>query len=458
MLRTATVVLALAAAGTGVAQIAQAAQAGRPHWRIVTLRVHGAPFSYAEPDIVVGPNRRTMVIDTASANTGAPPTYWVSRDGGRHWSIGTDFDQTGLATGDADALIGPDGYMYALNLGYSTNPKKAANPHVVVFRSRTGHKWSGPASFPTHGLDQPDRPWLVANPRHPANVDVVYSEGGGNIFMWRSFNHGAKFTGPIPVSGGHNSQLAVALSSRPLFDPARPGRVFMFYETLGAAKPPTPHGRVYEFPLTQIWLATSTNSGKSWKQRRVLDTSHLSGVLKKAIIGHALITSAIDQRGRLFVAFSARPPSTTKTTIYLMHSTTHGRTWSAPARVKAPTASNVMPALAVSSQGSAYLSWYGSTNKDFRSPHATWREMFARTADPLASKPRFEVSHISGPQPVHIGGIDTAGSLGSDTGANWSLRDFQAIAVGPCGAPHPVWADDNGVKETQTASPVSPCS
>jgi hypothetical protein len=337
--------------------------------------------------------------------------------------------------------------MYALDLGYNPNPQQAPNTRVLVFRSRTGRSWSGPAAFPTHGLDEPDRPWLVVNPRRPANVDVVYAQGGSSIYMWRSMDHGAKFTGPIPVTAGHP---AVALSSRPLFDPARAGRVFMLYETTGSAKIPPPHGRVYEIPLTQIWLATSTDAGRTWSNRRVLRNTN-------AIVGHSLVASAIDRHGDLYAAFSARRKGASRTAVYLIHSTTHGRTWSPPSAVNSPMASNVMPALAVTSHGTAYLSWYGSANSDFRNRHAAWREMFARARDPLAAHPRFDVSQVSGRRPVHVGGINAAGAFGSDTGANWGLRDFQGIAVGPCGAPRLVWADDNGVKATQTAAPVSAC-
>jgi hypothetical protein len=56
---------------------------------------------------------------------------------------------------------------------------------------------------------------------------------------------------------------------------------------------------------------------------------------------------------------------------------------------------------------------------------------------------------------VHVGGIDTAGAIGSDLGANWGLRDFQSIALDACGRPHLAWAKDNGGSATQTAFPDS---
>src|SRR5207302_3536447 len=105
----------------------------------------------------------------------------LSRTGGRQWPKGRDLDTTGASTGDADAAIGTDGFLYALNLGYNPNPPgQPANPTVLVFRSSQGRHWLGPASFPSpHGADQPDRPWLAVDPGRPARVEVFNSEVGG---------------------------------------------------------------------------------------------------------------------------------------------------------------------------------------------------------------------------------------------------------------------------------------
>jgi hypothetical protein len=453
------------AAGCVLGAVAHAApvEPRRQHWQVVNLPVAaGAPHSYAEPGIAVGPDGST-VINAATANTGAPPTFWISRDGGGAWAAGRDFDPTAASTGDADMAIGSDGYLYALNLGYNPAPPgQPTNPTVLVYRSRDGLTWSGPGSFPPpHGADQPDRPWLVVDPRHPASVDVVNSEGGGNVIAWRSLDHGAHFAGPYPVTQGANSQAALALGSRPLFDPTADGRLFMLYETatssggMTSASAGTP---LYEFPMTQLSLATSTDGGLSWSNRLVLDTAGLSGPHQGATLGHLLVASAIDAAGNLYATFSLRDSASPRTEIYLVHSADHGATWSSPVAVDAPTSSNVMPALAVSPGGAAYLSWYGSVAEDFRSPTAAWVEMFAEAPDPLVPHPAFVSGQVSGTAPVHVGGIDTAGAVGSDLGANWGLRDFQSIAVDVCGRPHPVWADDNGTPVTQTASPQSGCA
>jgi hypothetical protein len=137
----------------------------RGHWRVVNLPVpRGARSSYAEPGIAFGPHG-SVVASAATANTGAPPTFWTSRNSGGTWATGRDFDTTGASAGDADAAIGADGSRSTS--AYNANPPgQPTNPTVLVFSSRDGRTWSGPASFPApHGADQPDRPWLIVNPR-----------------------------------------------------------------------------------------------------------------------------------------------------------------------------------------------------------------------------------------------------------------------------------------------------
>lgn len=432
-----------------------------PRWQVVTLQspAAGTPSSFAEPGIAIGADG-TAIVNAATANTGAPPTIWLSHDGATTWDRGRDFDPAHLSTGDADAAIATDGYRYALNLGYNPNPPaQPTNPTVLVYRSRDGQQWAGPGHFPPpHGTDQPDRPWLLVDPQHPADVDMVNSEGGGNIVFWHSTDHGANFAGPVAVTSGANSQAALALSSRPLFDPTDSRRIDMLYETaspagLAATQTGSPP---FEFPMTQLWLAESRDAGLSWSNHLVLDTAALADPTLEGTLAHLLVASAVDPSGHLFAAFSLRPKDGTPTRIEVMHSVDRGVSWSPPTQVDTPTASNVMPALAASPNGHVYLSWYGSAAADFRDPAANWTEMFAESSDPLSTRPTFAVNQVSGEQPVHIGAINTAGAVGSDVGNNWGLRDFQSLAVDGCGLPHPVWADDNGAALTQTGLLLNP--
>lgn len=422
-------------------------------FRVVTLLPPpgGAPFSYAEPTLAI--NDRTILVVAATANVGVPPTFWISRNAGASWTAGANFDNTGSGTGDADVAIGTDGELYALNLGSNNPPGQPTNPTVFVFHSADGVAWSGPATFPLpHGLDQPDRPWLFTDPAHPERVNVVHNEGGGNVVLWRSTDHAASFQGPITVTGGANGQAALELSSRPLFDPTDAARIYVLYETANSelASGDSSGG---EFPITQVWLALSTDAGASWSNTLVLDSSSIGG----GTLAHLLVASTIDSAGRLFAAFSLRPSGSTETHLLLMHSIDHGITWSAPSQVDSVLASNVMPAIAAGAGGALFVSWYASSSPDFQDTNAVWREEFAQTMDALAARPTFTETNLSGPGPVHVGDMNMAGNPGFQAGKNWGLRDLQSIAVDGCGLPHPVWAVDFNGTSTQTAVPSAAC-
>jgi hypothetical protein len=415
---------------------------GRISWqRTVLPRAVGAHrASFGEPGIVDG-SLRELVVTAARANVGYP-TWWVSRDDGLDWSRGRDFDASGSMTGDADAAFGPGGRLYVLNLAFQNPPGQPTNPAVLVYS--TGHRrhWRGPATFPPpHGEDQPDRPWLAPDPYRPGRVLVTNSEGAGDVVAWRSTDHGRSFSGPTPVTGTDHAG-SIELTSRPLFDPSHHRRVFMLYEASAANEPPSPsQAPLRDFSLTQLWLAESNDAGANWTNRLVLDiTKTFGSKASGGSLGHVLPASAIDANGTLYAAFSLRKGNGTQTHVYLLHATDHGSRWSAPVRVDSgPRRSNVMPTLAVGAPGRVDLSWYGSRSADFTAAHARWVEMFAQSLDSLAAHPTFTSSRVS--RVTHVGSIDSSGNPGSSQ-YDWSLRDFQGLAIDICGMAHLAWTND----------------
>ena len=402
-----------------------------PGW-VVTALPAGA--SYSEPGIVAG-RGGTLVANACTANSGSQATWWRSRDDGRSWSRGFVAVSSSIGCGDSDTAIGSDGWEYSLVLGTG----------VDVYRSRDGRHWTGPATFPPpHGEDQPDRPWLVTVPQHPEDVYLFNSEIGGNIVEWVSHDHARSFAGPVPVTGGLNSQAALTLGSRPLVDPRRPSRMFEYYETatfagiassVGASGP-------RQFPLTQLWEAVSVDGGATWTSSLVLDVSTAFGV-SGGTLGHLLPATAVDRDGTRYVVLSIQLGSSTATHLYLLHAVGGG--WSRPVRVGETTPSNVMPAVAVARPGRVFVSWYASSARDFMSSSARWQEMVAVSRDVLAARPRFSIVRLSD-RPVHVGAVDSAGNVGNELGENWSLRDFQSITIDSRGRPHVTWADDAGAK------------
>lgn len=420
-----------AAAACGLVALAAvpagAVSHGGAGWRVTTLPV-GA--SYSEPGVAAGPHR-TLLANACTANAGGPATYWRSSNDGRSWSRAFTIGTSAIGCGDADTAIGSDGWSYALVLGTG----------VEVFRSHDGRAWSGPASFPPpHGEDQPDRPWLVTVPGHPNVVYLFNSEVGGNVVVWRSTDHAATFTGPTQVTGGLNSQAALAIGSRPLVDPAHPTHLRMFYEVAGlsAVASSVGSGGPTQFPFTQLWQASSSDSGRSWTNDLVVDVTSTFGQ-SSGSLGHLLPATAVDREGTAYVVLSVQLGGGADTHLYLLHSRRSGG-WTTPVRIDRAGASNVYPAVAVSRPGRLYVSWYGSDAASFTDTRARWHEYIASSANALASHPRFATTTL-GPV-AHVGAIEQAGAIGNDLGQNWSLRDFQSVTVDGCGRPHVMWAVD----------------
>jgi len=364
-------------------------------------------------------------------------------------------------TGDADAAIGADGYLYALNLGYANPPQQPINPTVEVFASPDGKVWHGPATFPPpHGADQPDRPWLLPDPEQPGWIYVFNSEGAGDVVVWRSTDHAATFSGPTLVTGLEQA-ASLELTSRPIFDPVRRGHLYMLYESItpddlaGSPSPPTGQPG-QEFPLTQLWLATSWDSGRIWTNRLAIDIVDAFGPSARGgSLAHVLPAFAIGRDGTLYAAFSMRLGTSTETHVYLIRSDDGGAQWSGPVKVDSGgLGSNVMPALVAGSAGRVDLSWYGSTSPDFTAADATWSEMFAQVVRASTGHPTIRQARVSGKRPVHTGGINAAGNIGSNL-YDWSLRDFQGIGIDACGMAHPTWADDVGGGSTVTATQMA---
>ncbi len=403
--------------------------------------------SFGEPGIAIASNG-TAIVNAARANDGYP-TWWLSRNGGRSWGAGRDVDASGAMTGDADSVIGADGYLYALNLGFQNPPAQPTNPTILVYASPDGGAtWDGPAGFPPpHGADQPDRPWLVADPYRPNQVFVANSEGAGDIVIWRSTDRARTFSGPTLMTGAEHAAM-LEFSSRPLFDPTDLDRMFMLYE----AGPGANAQPLHDFPLNQLWLAESDDAGVTWTNRLVLDLDTAFGsAAAGGSLGHVLPASAVDDAGTLYAAFSLRLGSGVETHLYLIHSPDRGVHWSAPVRIDSSgLGSNVMPSLAAGEPGRLAVSWYGSRSPDFTDPDSTWAELFGQSTNASSATASFRQSQVSGEAPIHVGSVDTMGNPGSSL-YDWGLRDFQSIAADACGMAHLAWTNDNGQGSTVTA-------
>jgi hypothetical protein len=287
---------------------------------------------------------------------------------------------------------------------------------------------------------------------------MLNSEVGGNVVAWRSTDHAKTFTGPVPVTSGANSEAGLMLGSRPLVDPRDDAELHMFYETVGAAglTQSTGASGPSQFPLSQLWEASSDDGGRTWSSTEVLDVATAFGV-DTGSIGHLLPATATDRNGTSYVVLSVRLGDSSATHLYLIHSPAGGG-WSRPVRIDRGVPSNVFPAIAVSAPGHLFISWYSSAAADFDASDARWFESFASTTSALSAHPHFRQIRLGDNTPVHVGGVDNAGNVGFNLGQDWGLRDFQSVVVDRCGHPHVTWARDYKDARTLTATTTPFCS
>jgi hypothetical protein len=414
------------------------------------------------------------------------PTVWITKNAGRSFSKATDvlakdtYCQSGYA-GDADAVVGADNTFYADNLCLGT----LGIVNNESFTNKTGK--SGGWSAPALAGGESDRQWYVLDPKHPKTLYVSFhSFGGPDINVFKSTDGGKTFSCPetgvpvtaatstvdCPVTATSKSTIPVNttyldtglgnVTTRPMIDPHHPDWIYVPYADTRAAHAASALPTRTDSDLTRFRMAVSRDGGKTWaantdptgqgsivdtesgKYFPVTNTSATDGT-NDSTLAHIFIGASIDKAGNLYILFSLRMGKQTPTHLYLMTSTTHGRTWSRPHRVDSNgLGSNVFPAIVAGSRGRVAMTWYGSKAKDFNDTTAQWSEMYAESVNALAKHPVFTQSRMSSANtPVHAADICQAGTLCAVTGGNRNLADYQSVTVSPCGFAVAVYTDDH---------------
>jgi len=434
------------------------------------------------------------------------PTVWVTHDGGK--TFGDAYDilpndtvcPSGYA-GDADAVTGIDNTYYADNLCLGT--VGAVNNEMFVNAAggdpgSNGSNWTGPYLA---GGDS-DRQWIAPDPVDPNIVYFSYHDLNQvqDIEVYKSTDKGHTWTcpatglpanaGPCPAvvtaNGGPASTAPDTLSgnvtTRAMVDPTDHQSIYMPYADAPASHSLTAAPNRGDTDLTRVRMAVSHDGGVTWNansdptgQGSVVDAdagtywpAPASGA-EDNVLAHIFIAAGMDTKGGLYMLFSLRLSGQTETHLYLVTSSDHGATWSAPHQVDSGgLSSNVFPAIAVGDPGRVALGWYGSYSHDFNDPTSQWSMMEATTTDALSAHPHFDqVRMSSGTTAVHNADICQAGTFCAVTNGNRNLADYQTGAVDPCGMPVFVYTDDHtGAGETvvarQTAGTnlydINPCT
>ncbi|MGB9195759.1 MAG: sialidase family protein, partial [Terriglobales bacterium] len=247
---------------------------------------------------------------------GADIGFATSTDGGTTWTNGylpglTIYQGNGLSDAASDAAVAYDALhgvwlISVLPIGNNTS--------VAVSRSTDGINWSDPISVTTDG--SPDKNWITCDSTPTSKYyGHCYSEWDdtdqGDLIEMSTSTDGGLTWSPEQHTAGDDYGI-------------------------GGAPLVTPKGTVI-VPINgfddDVIAFTSTNGGKTWNRAVEVasDTSHEEGgELRSA----GLISSAIDGKGRVYVAWSDCRYRTNCAENDIVYSTsTNGKKWTAVQRV-----------------------------------------------------------------------------------------------------------------------------
>jgi hypothetical protein len=272
--------------------------------------VEPSTFSYGNTIVTA------FQVARISGGGGADIGFATSTNGGATWTNGflpglTIYEGNGMSDAASDAAVAYDALhntwlISVLPIGNNTS--------VAVSRSTDGINWSNPVSVTT--LGSPDKNWIVCDNTPTSKFyGHCYSEwddtSQGDLIEMSTSTDGGMTWGPEM----HTAAFDYGIGGAPLVRPN--GTVIVPINGF--------NGDVIAF--------TSTNGGKKWSAavNVASDTSHgEGGDLRSA----GLISSAIDAKGKVYVAWSDCRYRTGCAENDIVYSTsTSGKKWTAVQRV-----------------------------------------------------------------------------------------------------------------------------
>ena len=362
----------------------------------------------AEPGIRVDPTTGTVFVVSPVAST----QLWSSSDDGTTWRRA---GSTRGGGGDSDLAIDSDGVLYAVEPLAAGGVLSTTIP-VSVSRDH-GRTFGRPHPLdPTASGVKWDRPWITAFGH--GHVVVTARNTSGPSEAWVSANGAQTFAGPFAIA-------ANPIIGGPLLSTAG-GRLYTAYAELDSS------GAI------AVRLATSVD-GVQWQRTTVARALDPSPVFFYDVERFPVV--AIDQAGRLFVAFSVcETPGVAaeiNCQVLAANSTDGGGTWSIPETVSQAGHSAIYPWIVAGRAGHADLVFYQANQAlgpdlgpDLGTAATTWNVVMAQTSDGGATWTSSMAARA-----FHTGSICTQGvSCAGQTGVGnvplpFDRRDLDFFAV-----------------------------
>jgi hypothetical protein len=380
-------------------------------WANVRVNNDASTEAQNEPFVAINPtNSRHIVVGANNwlSGNGYFEVYaYVTFDGGQTWAASRPYiDRNASRQNAADPTVafGPNGEVYFAFVAMT--PAQGA---VAVSRSNDGGRTWASQSWATGFTTGADKPALAAG---GGKLYLVYQNG--NLLSRVSPDGGATWGATALIeAGGHNGYPVAYKDS-----------VSIFYATNNSIK------------------VARTTDGANFN---IATVSNAVALQARPTHYRATIypTAGVDSKGTFYVAWAdGRNAGRGNDILFSRSNSTKGNVWTAPVAVNTDgtSADQLMPALAVGSDGAVNVAWLDNRND---SANYNYDVYMARSVDGGASfGSNMRVTNVSS-NPDND--PRTQGSM---------IGDYFALAAGN-GVAYPFWADTRNNNQDIYMAPVT---
>jgi len=413
----------------------------------------------AEPSIAADFSAASRGKDIYVTSISPGANIWHSPDDGQTWSQPVAFDVNGPSRGsDADVSVAGDGTVYVADLNVTHTWVQSSTDHGQTFNL-------GSPSTP-----EADRPWITAS--GSSNVYVAYHDfASETILVCPSSDRGATFGACVDTFGANDPMATTNCTTNTdigkglRVDPTDGSLNIVFSCSTPSDLPKSPpYGPVHDY-----YMSKSTNGGLTWSTYTMF-VADVSG--KSPTLSNFWTSFVIDDAGNYYAlmdgTYDDNNVATNPYHVYLLRSTDHGHTWSAPVTVDHEPdgmGTHVLSDLYATAPGNLDIVFYGTTATgepngvcgsvasqgpcpngeglpDDKSPNPpAWRVSMAQTLDGLDPSPAFTRVPVT-PDFTHFGEICTNGIVCGSS--DRSLLDYISVVVDCGGNAHVAFGGNPG--------------